>query len=462
MDTERRQHTRQKLQSPELLDMGAENGGLVVDIGEQGLGFQLVTPIETGRTVNLAFSLGSNQLIRAQARIAWVSGEGKIGGMEFTGVPEFTRRHMEMWLEQFSPESHGSPAAAPAPREEPPVLRPGPFPGAIMRGELGMSLRAAAATHAPATTVASATAAAAAAPATQTAPARVAAMAASSIAPPVAQTAPPLDEVANPFARATGGVFSRSPYAAEPSATDARGHKRLAAFTLLGLFIIACYTAAEVFPSAPRRAMAGIEALPKVIFGGAKARVAQPPENPAPAVSAGASAASKAPAEKASAPASPLAKVDPFSVAAARPVKKTTASSEISRIYARGVPGAAGAPSRVAATGAGTPAAQKPAKPISSVAVPVAPAAGAAEYQRGEKYLSGRGIPRDATQAVHWFWLSEGDGYTPAAVALAKLYLSGEGVSRSCLQAKVLLTAAAEEHNKDAARMLAQLPENCN
>jgi len=40
--------------------------------------------------------------------------------------------------------------------------------------------------------------------------------------------------------------------------------------------------------------------------------------------------------------------------------------------------------------------------------------------------------------------------------------LSGDGVSRSCLQAKVLLTAAAEEHNKDAARMLAQLPENCN
>lgn len=456
MDTERRQHTRQKLQSPELLDMGAENGGLVVDIGEHGLGFQLVSPIETGRTVNLAFSLGSNQLIRAQARIAWVSGEGKIGGMEFTGVPEFTRRHMEMWLEQFSPESHGSPAAAPAPREEPPVLRPGPFPGAMMRSELGMSLRAAAAAHAPATTVAAATAAGAT-PATQTASARAEAMAASSIAPP-------LDEVANPFARAQGGVFSRSPYAAEPSATDARGHKKLAAFTLLGLFIIACYTAAEVFPSAPRRVMAGIEALPKVIFGGAKARVAQPLEIPSPAANAEASATAKAPAEKASASASasPSAKVDPFSVAAARPVKKTTATSAISRIYARGVPGAAGAPSRVAATGAGTPASQKPAKPISSVAVPVAPAAGAAEYQRGEKYLNGRGIPRDATQAVHWFWLSEGDGYTPAAVALAKLYLSGDGVSRSCLQAKVLLTAAAQEHNKDAARMLKQLPENCN
>src|SRR5690348_1246841 len=288
MDTERRQHTRQKLQSPELLDMGAENGGLVVDIGEHGLGFQLVSPIETGRTVNLAFSLGSNQLIRAQARIAWVSGEGKIGGMEFTGVPEFTRRHMEMWLEQFSPESHASPAAAPAPREEPPVLRPGPSPGAMMRGELGMSLRAAAA----------------ATPATQTAPARAAAMAASSIAPPVAPVAPPLDEVANPFARATGGVFSRSPYAAEPSATDARGHKKLAAFTLLGLFIIACYTAAEVFPSAPRRVMAGIEAIPKAIFGGAKTRVAQPPENPSPTANAEASATSKAPAEKASASAS--------------------------------------------------------------------------------------------------------------------------------------------------------------
>ncbi|HEV2489594.1 MAG TPA: PilZ domain-containing protein [Candidatus Acidoferrales bacterium] len=438
MNTERRQYTRQKLQSPELLEMGAENGGLVVDVGEHGLGFQLVSPIEIGRTVNLAFSLGSNELIRAQARIAWVSAEGKTGGMEFTGVPEFTRKHMQLWLESFSPQPHA------APREEPVPLRPGPFPGAVMRSELGLSLRAAAAAPASAQPLASA-------PPPDPKPAPAPAI------PSAPTVVPALEKAPNPFARPPGSMFSRSPYAAEPSATDASGHKKLAAYTLVGLFLIACLAAAELFPAAPRRVMADIEGIPRAIIGSAKARATPPPENPTPAANAESLGSSKAPAPR---PAS--ASVDPFSVAPARPLKKSPSVSALSRAYVRGMPGST--PARSRASERGMPeAAEK--KPSATSAKPV-PAdvqgLGRNEFLRGENYLSGKGTPRDPVQAARWFWAALGDGYTPATIPLADMYLRGEGVSRSCLQARVLLTAAARKKNVDAIRRLAQLPGNCD
>lgn len=87
--------------------------------------------------------------------------------------------------------------------------------------------------------------------------------------------------------------------------------------------------------------------------------------------------------------------------------------------------------------------------------------AGQSEYLRGEEYLNGRRTPRDPAQAAHWFWLAESNGYTPAAVALADMYLQGDGIERSCLQARVLLTTAAQKHNKEAEQKLKQLPENC-
>lgn len=83
------------------------------------------------------------------------------------------------------------------------------------------------------------------------------------------------------------------------------------------------------------------------------------------------------------------------------------------------------------------------------------------DYLRGENYLAGRGTPRNSVQAARWFWAALGDGYTPATIPLADLYLRGDGVARSCLQARVLLTAAVRKNNAAAARKLGKLPENC-
>lgn len=51
-------------------------------------------------------------------------------------------------------------------------------------------------------------------------------------------------------------------------------------------------------------------------------------------------------------------------------------------------------------------------------------------------------------------WKRVGHGDTTAEVTLAKLYLEGTGVSQSCEQARLLLTAAAEKRQPEAVRLL--------
>jgi TPR repeat protein len=71
------------------------------------------------------------------------------------------------------------------------------------------------------------------------------------------------------------------------------------------------------------------------------------------------------------------------------------------------------------------------------------------------------GVAADPTEAAELFWRSLEKGNTDAAIPLADLYLQGKGVSRSCLQARILLTAASNKGNAEAIQKLRELPENC-
>jgi hypothetical protein len=64
---------------------------------------------------------------------------------------------------------------------------------------------------------------------------------------------------------------------------------------------------------------------------------------------------------------------------------------------------------------------------------------------------------RDAAQQSHGLWAEVAKGNTSAEVTLAKLYLIGSGVPKSCAQAKVLLQAAAKKGDVEAIDKLAQI-----
>lgn len=82
----------------------------------------------------------------------------------------------------------------------------------------------------------------------------------------------------------------------------------------------------------------------------------------------------------------------------------------------------------------------------------------AEDLATAEKYLSGgAGVPRDSSQAAQWLWKAMRQGNVAATMALADLYLRGDGVPQSCDQAHVLLDAAARKGSKAAAERLRHL-----
>jgi len=80
---------------------------------------------------------------------------------------------------------------------------------------------------------------------------------------------------------------------------------------------------------------------------------------------------------------------------------------------------------------------------------------GAEEFRMAQRYLTTQ--PQDSAEAAKWLWRAMAKHNGPAMVALADLYLKGNGVSKSCDQAHVLLDSAAQRGMAGAAERLRNL-----
>jgi len=84
---------------------------------------------------------------------------------------------------------------------------------------------------------------------------------------------------------------------------------------------------------------------------------------------------------------------------------------------------------------------------------------GGEELTIAERYLSGAaGQRRDNAEAAKWLWKSVAKHNGQATVLLSDLYLKGEGVSKNCDQARVLLDSAARKGVAGAGERLRNLP----
>jgi TPR repeat protein len=84
---------------------------------------------------------------------------------------------------------------------------------------------------------------------------------------------------------------------------------------------------------------------------------------------------------------------------------------------------------------------------------------GAEELAVAERYLNGaNGQRRDTAEAAKWLWKSIAKHNGQATLLLADLYLKGNGVSKNCDQARVLLYSAARKGVHGAGERLRNLP----
>ena len=82
---------------------------------------------------------------------------------------------------------------------------------------------------------------------------------------------------------------------------------------------------------------------------------------------------------------------------------------------------------------------------------------GAAELATAENYLTGKKGARDSTEAAKFLWRAVGKHNVTAALLLSDLYRTGDGVPKSCDQARLLLDAAAQRNSIQAANKLREL-----
>jgi len=71
--------------------------------------------------------------------------------------------------------------------------------------------------------------------------------------------------------------------------------------------------------------------------------------------------------------------------------------------------------------------------------------------------LNGNASRQKPAMTPQQLWALVQAGNSKAAVALAELYIKGEGVSQNCNQARVLLLVASEKRNPEAIKRLHEL-----
>lgn len=88
---------------------------------------------------------------------------------------------------------------------------------------------------------------------------------------------------------------------------------------------------------------------------------------------------------------------------------------------------------------------------------------GSQELSVAEQYLDSSNGPRNPSAAAKWLWKAVAKQNPTALVLLSNLYLQGDGVPKSCDQARILLVAAAKKGAPNVGPQLRNLEQNgCN
>ena len=109
---ERRSYGRRRIDALTYVDLGANNGAVLVNLSEGGIGFQSVAALESGQTVILKFKLpGEKKHFESRAEMAWSNESRKRGGLRFVELSADARAQIRALADDESaaeaaPEIH--------------------------------------------------------------------------------------------------------------------------------------------------------------------------------------------------------------------------------------------------------------------------------------------------------------------------------------------------------------------
>ena len=126
--------------------------------------------------------------------------------------------------------------------------------------------------------------------------------------------------------------------------------------------------------------------------------------------------------------------------------------------------GSTATPAPVADAGAKRTAAKptpEPQEPATTPEESAASTSGSYELGMAEDYLMGKRGPRNTAVAATFLWKAVSKENTTAILLLSDLYRTGDGVPKSCDQARLLLYAAARKNVPEAGKKLRDLQAGC-
>lgn len=114
MKQNKRAIVRRRTQQLVYLELGRENGGVMLNLSEEGCGFQAITPVKCGET-RFGFQINGGRRIAGDAEISWADESGVMGGLRFINLPSEARKEIRSWLEETNaPMEYGYASAAAA------------------------------------------------------------------------------------------------------------------------------------------------------------------------------------------------------------------------------------------------------------------------------------------------------------------------------------------------------------
>jgi hypothetical protein len=144
MRTERRQTPRMTVKELAYVNLEPNNGGIILNISEGGLGFHSATPIHQAATIRFWFSQRNNRFetngrlpgtdeaqtrsgsrcIEVESTLAWTDEAQRRGGLRFTNLPSNARKEIRDWISQHAMpvavDEKSAPSLASS-RESPPL-----------------------------------------------------------------------------------------------------------------------------------------------------------------------------------------------------------------------------------------------------------------------------------------------------------------------------------------------------
>jgi len=98
---ERRHSQRNRPEQLVYVELEPDNGGMMLNVSEEGFSFHAVSPVRPNGNIRFAFAIDGTQRLEGTGELEWAQENGRVVGLRFTDVSEESRREIRRWLTKW-------------------------------------------------------------------------------------------------------------------------------------------------------------------------------------------------------------------------------------------------------------------------------------------------------------------------------------------------------------------------